>query len=183
MGRLEENSAMRIIDAKVRKNAGRYIIQCSLATLTVFVILLFLDILTQPAIIATLGATVFIVFTMPQSYASGPRPLIGGYVIGTGCGCLCYFLSVSPFVVSRFSDYILLYTVFGALAVGSAIFLMAITNTEHAPAAGMALGLVINTWDLSTIAFVIASVLFLAGIRNALGRFLLDLRDIRSEID
>lgn len=174
---------MRIIDAKVKKNAGRYIIQCGLATLTVFVILLFLDILTQPAIIATLGATAFIVFTMPKSYSSCPRSLIGGYVIGTGCGCLCYFLSVSPFVISRFSDYILLYTVFGALAVGSAIFLMAITNTEHAPAAGMALSLVINTWDLSTIAFVIAGVLFLASIRNALRKYLLDLRDIRNETE
>ncbi|KPK71692.1 hypothetical protein AMJ87_06965 [candidate division WOR_3 bacterium SM23_60] len=174
---------MRIFDEKVKKNAGRYVLQCGLATVAVFVILLFLDILTQPAIIATLGATAFIVFTMPQSYASGPRPLIGGYVIGVGCGCLCYFLSMAPFIVARFSDYLVLYTVFGALAVGSAIFLMAITNTEHAPAAGMALGLVINTWDLSTVAFVIAAVLFLAGIRNVLGRFLLDLRDIRNESD
>lgn len=174
---------MRIIDAKVKKNVGRYVLQCGFATLTVFVILLFLDIVTQPAIIATLGATTFIVFTMPRSYESGLRPLIGGYVIGIICGCLCFFLSVMPFFVSRFSDYILLHTVFGALAVGSAIFLMAITNTEHAPAAGMALGLVINAWDLSTIAFVIASVLFLAGIRNALGRFLLDLRDIRNQRD
>jgi CBS-domain-containing membrane protein len=172
---------VRIIDAKVKKNAGRYILQCGLATVTVFVILLFLDILTQPAIIATLGATTLIVFTMPKSYASGFRPLIGGYIVGVACGCLCYFLSVMPFFVSRFSDYILLQTVFGALAVGSAIFLMAITNTEHAPAAGMALSLVINTWDLSTLAFVLVGVLFLAGIRNAMQRFLLDVRDIRNE--
>jgi len=34
--------------------------------------------------------------------------------------------------------------IFGAISVGFSVFIMAVINTEHAPAAGIALGLVIN---------------------------------------
>jgi CBS-domain-containing membrane protein len=70
---------MEIIDIKTRKNIWRYISQCILATVTILAILFFLDVLTETAIIAALGASAFIVFTMPNTYSSDPRRLIGGY--------------------------------------------------------------------------------------------------------
>jgi CBS-domain-containing membrane protein len=170
---------MNIIDKKLKKNLARYVFQCGLATGTILLILIFLDILTHTAIIATLGATAFIVFTMPRAYASGPRPLFGGYLIGICIGILCSLLADSilrvPVIITQITAYIL----FGALSVGIAIFLMTITNTEHAPAAGMALGLVINEWDLLTIAFIVVAVLFMAGLRTFLNPLMIDLRDIR----
>jgi CBS-domain-containing membrane protein len=169
---------MSIIDKKLKKNLGRYVLQCSLATGTVLFILAFLDIVTHTAIIATLGATSFIVFTMPRAYASGPRPLFGGYLIGICVGCLFSFLSTFIFKIPIIITQITAYIIFGALAVGIAIFLMTITNTEHAPAAGMALGLVINEWDFLTIAFIVAAVLFMAGLRTFLSPLMIDLRDI-----
>jgi CBS-domain-containing membrane protein len=169
---------MNIFDRKVKKNLGRYIFQCAIATAAITMILIFLDVLTHTAIIAALGATAFIVFTMPKAYASGPRPLIGGYLIGIIVGCACSLLSTLRFVLPFFMTRITSYTIFGALAVGVAIFLMAVTNTEHAPAAGISLGLVINEWNYATVLFILAAVLFMIGLRRLLKSILIDLRDV-----
>jgi ABC-type polysaccharide/polyol phosphate export permease len=42
----------------------------------------------------------------------------------------------------------------------------------------MALGLVINKWDFLTILFIVAAVLFMAGLRTFLSPLMIDLRDI-----
>jgi CBS-domain-containing membrane protein len=74
---------MTIIDKKVRKNIFNYLFQCLLATAILAIALLFLNVVTETALIASLGATAFIVFAMPKTYASSPRRLIGGYTIGS----------------------------------------------------------------------------------------------------
>jgi CBS-domain-containing membrane protein len=65
--------------------------------------------------------------------------------------------------------------VFGAIAVGISIFIMAVTNTEHPPAAGISLGLVINPWSLVTIIFILCAIIWLAVIRKILKPYLMDL--------
>jgi len=52
---------------------------------------------------------------------------------------------------------------------------MTITNTEHAPAAGIALGLVINNWDYTTIIFILLAVLWLVTIKTAFKKYLISL--------
>ncbi len=168
-------ATMRPINTKLRRNLNRYILQCALATLTIVVVLLFLDVLSRTAIIASLGATAFIVFTMPKSYPSGTRPLVGGYVVGISLGCLCSLLSETPLLTSLLGGHRTSLIVFGALAVGGAIFLMAITNTEHPPAAGIALGLVLNDWDYRTVIFVFGASVLLAAVRRVLRSVLIDL--------
>jgi CBS-domain-containing membrane protein len=169
---------MNIIDKKVKKHIAHYLFQCALATVSILMILIFLNVLTNTAIIAALGATAFILFTMPRAYSSGPRPLIGGYLIGMIVGCACSYLSALRFMLPFFMTRITSYTIFGALAVGIAIFLMTITNTEHAPAVGISLGLVLNDWNYHTILFIMAAVLFMFGIKRLLRPALIDLRDI-----
>jgi|GEM_PF-718425 len=173
---------MKSIDKNAKRNIARYIFQCGIATAAILLILIFLDVLTHTAIIAALGATAFIVFTMPRAYSSGPRPLIGGYLIGIIVGCGCSLLSTLRFMLPFFITRITSYTVFGALAVGIAIFLMAVTNTEHAPAAGISLELVLNDGDYSTVLFIFTAVLFMTGLRRLLGSILIDLRDICGQI-
>ena len=164
-----------IIDKKFRKNISHYILQCGLATISIFIILIFLNVLTETAIIAALGATTFIVFTMPNVYSSHPRPLIGGYLIGIICGISFNFLSEMNFFTKYFTSEMTLVAVFGALAVGFAIFIMVATDTEHAPAAGIALALVLNTWDYRTISFVIGAIIVLSIIKKVAKPVLLDL--------
>ena len=134
-----------------------------------------LDVLNETAIITSLGASAFIVFTMPNQYSSDPRRLIGGYTVGLICGFLFYLITNSQIKNLFFDSEITILVIFGAIAVGFAIFVMALTNTEHAPAAGIALGLVINKWDFLTIIFIFISVLWLASIRFLLRKYLMDL--------
>ncbi len=160
------NKRFHLIDPKFRHNVGSYLFQCTLASATFAVILLFLDVITHTAIIACLGASAFIVFTMPRYYTSQLRPLLGGYAVGITVGCLCYYLSCAEFLTPLLPDERISYIIFGALAVGVAILVMTITNTEHPPATGMALGLVLNSWDYRTIIFILLAVLLMAGVRE-----------------
>ncbi len=165
----------RIIDPKLDHHVGRYAFQCLLATLVILVVLLFLDIVEHTALIATLGASVFIVFTMPKAYSSGMRPLLGGYLVGITVGCSGSILGQFPEITSVFPSVRAAHIVFGAFAVGIAIFLMTVTNTEHPPAAGMALGLVLNQWDYTTIIFIFGAVGLLALSKKMLKPVLIDL--------
>ncbi len=168
---------MNIIDDKVRQHFFNYVFQCSLAIITLLFSLFFLDILTETAIIASLGATAFIVFAMPQSYASSSRRLLGGYSIGISVGIICYYLGtvlidfsvIASFTTNSFPIF------FAALSVGLSIFLMTITNTEHAPAAGIALGLVINQWTFSSIVFIIIVMVIMTIIQHVFQSKLINL--------
>jgi len=165
-----------IFDKKFRKNTLKYIFQCFLASLTILSVLIFLDVLEETAIIASLGASAFIVFTMPTQYSSDPRRIIGGYIVGVLVGLIFYFIANLEIISTFFpAKQITSLVVFGAIAVGFAIFIMAVTNTEHAPAAGIALGLVINKWDYITIIFIISAILWMAIVRKILKPYLMDL--------
>jgi CBS-domain-containing membrane protein len=164
-----------MLDQGFRKHKARYVLQCALATLAVLIVLLILDTISNTVIIAALGASSFIVFTMPGERVSRARFLIGGYLVRTASGVLCHYLSVS-LLFAQFSalqgrsD-----VVFGALAVGLATFAMVITNTEHPPAAGLALGFVLNEWSYFTVVVVVVGIVLLAVIRRLLQPILIDL--------
>jgi CBS-domain-containing membrane protein len=164
-----------LIDKKFRKNKIKYIAQCILATLTILAVLIFLDVLNETAIITALGASAFIVFTMPTQYSSDPRRLIGGYSVGLIVGFIFYLFSTSEIGSTLFGNHTTPLVIFGSISVGVAVFIMALTNTEHAPAAGIALGLVINRWDYLTIIFIIIAILWLTSIRLILKDHLMDL--------
>lgn len=63
----------------------------------------------------------------------------------------------------------------GALAIGLSIFIMTITNTEHPPAAGTALGLVAHEWSYQVIIFVLLCAICLAIARRLLKNHLKNL--------
>jgi CBS-domain-containing membrane protein len=166
---------MRIFDLKFRKNIVRYILQCTLATVAIFVILLFLDVINETAIIASLGASAFIVFTMPNAYTSKTRPLLGGYIVGIIVGIILNTVAFSSLLASFHLSITLAIAIFGAISVGIAIFIMVATDTEHPPAAGIALGLVLNPWELTTILYIIIAVLLLATLKKVLKPYMLNL--------
>jgi CBS-domain-containing membrane protein len=166
---------MKLLDEKFRSNKARYIFQCVLATFAVFIVVLILDAMSDAAVIAALGASSFIVFTMPEAQMSGPRFLIGGYLVGMAAGGLCYYLSLVPSltqlpIVQGFSS-----VVFGALSVGLATLLMVVTDTEHPPAASLALGLVLDEYNHRTVLVVLIGIISLSLIRAVLRPALKDL--------
>jgi CBS-domain-containing membrane protein len=133
-----------------------YILQSILATVSVFIVLYFLS-LQEAVIVASIGATTFIVFAMPDSITAQPRNVIGGQLVGLFCG---FLFSLIPHHTLIFS--ILIYS----LAVGASIFTMVVTDTEHPPAAGTALGVVITGIRLDVLLTVVMSVIILSLIHH-----------------
>ena len=166
---------MRILDSSFKKSPGSYIWQSLLAVVALAIIFYFVETLTHAAIVAALGASTFIVFAMPHSITAQPRRLIGGHVIGILSGAFCYFAFLSgPLgrVLARWEPVTLFIY---ALAVGLSIFLMAITNTEHPPAAGTALGIVAHEWSHGVVIFILLAAISLAIVRRLLRVHLRDL--------
>jgi CBS-domain-containing membrane protein len=163
-----------LIDEKFKSKKGKYIFQCSLATIAILIVLAFLDVLNETAIIASLGATVFIIFTMPHSYLARNKCVFGGYLISMVIGILCRLILDSFLFGIPIMDKTML-VVFGSIAVGFSTFMMVLTDTEHAPAAGIALGLVINEWDYLTLLFIILAVTLFVFVKSLLKSFMVDL--------
>ena len=164
---------MQLFDTKLHKHKGRYVGQCLLATASAMVVLLVLDAMSNAAIIASLGASCFIAFTMPHGAISSPRYLVGGYVVGLAVGTGCHWLSRMPLPEGWFLVHHDVF--FGALAIGLATFIMVVTNTEHPPAAGVALGLVVQEWSLLTVVVVFVGIVLLWTIKRLLKPLLVDL--------
>ncbi|HSL93129.1 MAG TPA: HPP family protein [Bacillota bacterium] len=164
-----------ILDEKFLENKGRYLVQCAMAFLTILIILLVLNVFEQTALIASLGASAFIVFAMPGSYSAKPRSIIGGYFFGITTGVLFNVVARLPYIRSLPISAVLEYTFFSAVAVGLTMLAMVVFNVEHPPAAGMALGLVLQNWQVPSLALVIVAVLMLSAVRVVLRDYLIDL--------
>lgn len=138
-----------------------YVYQSLLAVLVLEVILYLLDVTTHAAIVAALGASIFIVFAMPHSVTARPRNVIGGHLMGILAGMLCSF----PMgVLSRLGPVHqeMLYITLCSLSVGLAILGMVLSDTGHPPAAGTALGIAAHSWNWRIIAFVLVSAILLS---------------------
>lgn len=174
-GSNENLCVMKLLDDRFRIHKARYVLQCLLATVSVMIALIVLGRVINTAVTGALGASAFVAFTMPARRVSSPRFLVGGYLVGIAAGTVCYWLShVLPLgSVQPVGE--LTGIVFGALAVGLAIFLMVVTNTEHPPAAGLALGIALNDWRWQTIVLVLLAVVSLAVAKRLLRPLLVDL--------
>ena len=157
-----------------RESFKRYALQCGLAGLVVLLLLLILDAVTQTVLIAALGASAFIAFAVPRSLHSGARHMIGGYAIGIVAGCLMATLESAMNIQDVGLGHAVM-VVFGAMAISLAMFTMVVTRTEHPPAAALALGLVLNEWDLLTLAVVMAGIVALSLVKRLVLPMLLDL--------
>jgi CBS-domain-containing membrane protein len=125
-----------------------YLFQCLLATFVVFVVLLALS-LKNAVIIASIGATAFIIFAMPSMLTAKPRNVIGGHITGLIIGSLCALIPHSTVFYAALSY---------SLAVGLAIFIMVVIDTEHPPAAATALGFALNGFSFKTAMALVLSI-------------------------
>ena len=159
---------MRLLDRNFRQRLPKYLFQCGLATLALIIILLIQDAVLRAAIVVAIASTVFIVFIIPDSVAATPRKVIGGHVVAVIIGSILFAILSIPAidVVVKDSSYII--DLIAALSVGLSILLMVMTDTEHPPAAGTALGLIIPGWSWSAVVFIICGALILSMMRLVL---------------
>jgi len=156
---------LRKIKDELRYHWSSYVFQSGLAALVLAIVFLFLR-LHNAVVIASIGSTAFIVFALPNNIAAQPRNVIGGNVTGLICGSICAFIPHETFLVS-----IVLYS----FAVGLSIFLMVLTDTEHPPASGVALGIAMADFSLRTAIAVVASAVILSLAHDLLKEHLRDL--------
>ena len=152
-----------------RQHWKNYVLQSVLATLTLFVALHVFS-FERGIVVASLGASAFIVFAMPDSLTARASHVVGGHCVGLVCGLAC--LSISGPVANPPAAYAVAIC---AVAVGLSIFVMVVTDTEHPPAAGTALGVVMMGCSWRTALGVIASAALLAVAHRVLRRYLRDL--------
>ena len=150
---------------KFRLSWKNYLFQSFLAALTIFLVLLFLNI-EHAVVIAAIGATTFIVFAMPNDITANPRNIIGGHLVGFLIGALCALIPQPSYWYS-----IMAYS----LAVGLSIFIMVVIDTEHPPAAATALGLAIMGFSSGAAIAVVTSAVLLSLAHHLLKPFLRNL--------
>jgi len=149
------------IAGKFRKLWKYYILQSSLAALSLFVLILILG-RHRMVVISAMGATAFIVFAMPKTTSAQTRNVIGGHLVGLACGTIFYFATLPYFIECP-------------LAVGIAICIMVVLDVEHPPAAGTALAVAINEVSPGIFVTIMVSALVLSQCRYYLRYHLKDL--------
>jgi CBS-domain-containing membrane protein len=142
-----------------------YLYQSFLAVVVIFVVLLVLN-MENVVVIASIGSTAFIVFTMPRNTTAQPRRVIGGHVVGLISGSLCALI---PHTTNLANIGVL------SLAVGISICLMVALDFEHPPASGTALGVAMTGFSPGVMAAVVTSSVILSLAQHFSKRFLRDL--------
>ena len=149
------------IKDKFKKLWKYYILQSLLAGITLFIIVLVLG-KDKMVTVSAIGATAFIVFTMPKAVSAQTKHVIGGHLVGLAVGAVFYYTFLPYFV-----EY--------PLAVGITIFLMVALDVEHPPAVGTALAVVINEVTLNAFVAIMISAVVLSQCRYYLRSYLKDL--------
>ncbi len=149
--------------------------QAVLATLVMLVILTFVHSLSSAAIAAGLASSVVGIFIGPNNRTARVRSVVGGHgvalLLGSAFAAILFFGPAETFL----TDMEYLRNLGYALAVGLAMLLMAITNTEHPPAAGTALGMASREFDILIFFSLIGAVTLLAVMKLAIRPYLRDL--------
>ena len=161
---------MKILDPNFKKNYKPYVIQSLLAMFSTILILLTLQAVASAVIVASIGSSIFILFTMPTNKTIRKRNIMGGYLIGILCGIsMAYLINNHNFLLNLIGEFPSK-VFFTSISVGLSIFLMVIFNFEHPPATGIALGLAIKPYNEWTILFILVSGLILTSIRELFGK-------------
>ncbi|UCE36796.1 MAG: HPP family protein [Thermoplasmata archaeon] len=164
-----------VMDLKLRERGMwvHYLFQSLLATFSIFLVLLVLQLAT-PVIVAALGATAFVCFAMPKNITAQPRNVVGGHMVGVLSGGVCALL-----FISFGGDSTFIHIIFASLSVGVTIFIMVVTDTEHPPGCSTALGLVVHPAVPLDVAlyggFILISASIIAFVKHALDPKLKDL--------
>jgi len=166
---------MTALDRKFKAHKARYVLQSVLAGFPVFVMILILDPQRNAAVIAAVGASSFIAFTMPGKQVSRVRFLLGGHLVAGVIAMSCDYLAENPSIAAHLTLFGHPETVFALASVILTVLAMTITNTEHPPAVSLAFGLVFQEGDPATFLIAIGCIAAVVVVSRLLRRFLISL--------
>ena len=142
-----------------------YIFQSLAATVATLVILIILS-MENVVVVASIAASIFIVFAMPHAVSARRRAILGGHWWGLILGSI-WALVPQPYQFVSIIVY--------SLAVGTTMLAMVIFDMEHPPACGTALGVAITGFSWNIGIAIVTSTIVLAIIRSILRPYLKDL--------
>jgi CBS-domain-containing membrane protein len=159
-----------LLDRRFLRRPHQYMMQALLAAMTLFILVAVEDALTNAAAVTAIASSAFIIFMAPHSTMAGPRRVLGGHAVGLAIGLPAFLLADRVF-----GGTTLAVDVTAAAAVGLSMLVMASTDTEHPPAAGTVLGLVLASDPLKPALMVLLAALALSAARHLFGRWMIDL--------
>jgi CBS domain-containing membrane protein len=125
---------------------------------------------------SSLASSAYLVFTNPSSPVARYHRIIGGYLVSVLVGLLIHIL------LSHISQHMQIHTtiphlfwITASIAVGISMLLMVLLGYEHPPAAGVALVLVLDINDYSTLFVILGAAAVLALLKKLLKYTLVDL--------
>ena len=139
-----------------REHWKNYVFQSLFATIVMIGIFIVLT-LENVVVVASLGSTAFVIFALPKSITAKPQNVIGGNIVGLLSGSLCALIPQPHYIISLVAY---------ALAVGISIFIMVVTDTEHPPASGLALGVAITGFELPVAIAIVTAVVVLSLVHH-----------------
>ncbi len=125
-----------------------------------------------------MSSTAYIVFGSPSKKSAQMKSVLGGYLLAMFCGffiqlILQFFIHYTSFASKDVC--LACFSWFSALVVGLTLFVMALFDCEHPPAAGLAMMLVIDLRGDKLLLIILLSVLVISMIRVILRQRLKDL--------
>ena len=169
---------IELYDVRFFRMQKGYLWQSALAVVTILAVLLLVDSVADAAIAAGLGSSAVIVFVHPTSRSASLRNLIGGHLLGLLIGVLASLLvfhSGWEPVAADLSHWVV--DIIAAGVLGVVILGMAVTDTEHPPAAATALGFALQSLAWQIVLLFVGAVFILAITKLILRSRLQDLID------
>ncbi|HAE86685.1 TPA: HPP family protein [Candidatus Marinimicrobia bacterium] len=141
-----------------------YLMQTLLSVSVLFIILLLLT-SRDMVVIASIGATSFIIYAMPHAKSAMAKAVLPSYVAGLVFG--------SVFALIPVHNVILLALVY-SMSVGCTIFFMLVTDAKHPPAASVTLGVALTGFQWEVAIAVLGSAVILSIAHHFSKHLLLD---------
>jgi len=172
---LRSEGSPYLLDPKFQRNYRQYIFQALLATAAMAAMLLFVDSLSTAAIAAGLGSSVVGIFINPTGATARLRAVVGGQTMALLLGSVFSFILFAGSIETFTADHSQFHALMMAVSVGLLILVMAVTDTEHPPAAGIVIGMSSREWTPEVFGAILGAVVLLGVIKLVLRRHLRDL--------
>jgi hypothetical protein len=124
---------------------------------------------------ASLGSSVVGTFINPAGATARLRAVVGGHTMALLLESVFSFILFARSIEGFIADHSQFHALMMALAVGLLILVMAITDTEHPPAAGIAIWMASREWTPEVFGGILGALVLLGVIKLVLRRHLRDL--------
>ncbi|MQG31334.1 MAG: HPP family protein [SAR202 cluster bacterium] len=138
---LNEEVSPYLLDPKFRHRYEQCFLRAFLAFVAMAIILLFVESPSSAAIAAGLGSSVVGIFINPNGATARLRAMVGGHTMALLLGSVFSFILFAGSIETFTVDHSQFHALIMALSVGLLFLVMAITDTDHPPAGGIAIGM------------------------------------------